>query len=291
MKLKVLTLIVSLTLTALQASAAELSCNSMPLNLHTVLPIEVSSAQVVSHNDIMIRCSTIVSDLQVTLSRANILARSGKMAQGAELLYTYLQKKSQTLPVVGFPEAPHTFEAIQSGVDVASALVRSTQAEWSSLGTSLVSQVRFTGMVEIYELILHAYRELDERYYLAQAMPCSRRARCVENASQVLPSEYYNGVLELANKFVRMQISMGPIQASDRVELEVSEAVARAAKSILMNSLFRRGLACQITSLHALETRIHRHLNCGDEYPSYWLVQEVRESLRGLHIEVPRCQY
>lgn len=240
-----------------------------------------------AYPDYFNRCSSIVSDLRVAYSQARHQAVYNK-DQAVKTLMGTLTNKIGYIPGPGSYENPNTMQAIQSAYVIATTTMNATRQDQASLGPRLLNEVRILVLSELYQIIFFAYEDLDEPFYMNSYYSC-RRYSCHERSWNILPSRYYTGVAELAEKFLRMQNRIAPVQASDHVELSVSASVAKAAQDILVNSVFRRGYACTLNQLAQLEMDIKSHLNGGGYEPTPWFVSEVRSRLSNIRINTSFC--
>lgn len=262
------------------------TCNTLDREVK-ITPIVFRQAKV-GYQDILSRCSNSISDLKITLRKANTLARMGKLIKASSELIEGLEEKIASTPVWGGVDAPHAIDAIQASLDIANVLVKSTSQQSPSLGQDLVGQIRYSTMTQLYKVIFDAYEQLDMPYFVNSRNHCESR-RCDHDDYDMLPSEYYNGIARLASSFIELQKRMGPMQASDMIELSMTQVSVKAAKNILLNSLFRRGFSCTITKLHNIEVDIHEYMHCRNEMPLQWFVEQVRAELQQIRIETRRC--
>ena len=267
-------------------------CGGGNSDLPIPLPVSGSKARYSSMSEeeaLLRRCETYVSDLRAIANRAGYIARTGQLSKAADTLFQGLQAKAAS--VVGLnrePEAPHTVMAIKAGYEIASATMTSTGKQSGRLGQMLTGQVRYQTLSEIYNLIINAYEDLDAAYFYQTYNVCNRG--CYGDGYFGLPFEYYNGVAELAHKFLSLQSRDSQMQASDNVELKISRAVAKGAKNILMNSVFRRSYACTISSLHGLENDITEHLNGCGYMSTVQFVDYVRDRIEQASYNTYTCR-
>ncbi|HWU45046.1 MAG TPA: hypothetical protein VN132_16450 [Bdellovibrio sp.] len=254
----------------------------------TIKPIIVSQSPS-KYSDILSRCSNYVSDIKRAMAKAGYLARSGHLEQASNVLLQALAAKVRTNIGVAAEEAPHTLAAIQGAYQIAVAAFQSTANEQGRLGGSLVGQVRYTTMSELVKLVVRAYEELDAPYYVDAYSTC-QFGRCEDAYEELLPREYFMGIVKLAHQFLLMEKYMAPMQANDRVEIAISGAVVKASKNILLGSLFRRSYACTITDLHNLEIEINEQLNCGGYMPDFRFVDYIRQAIAEASRDTRTCR-
>ena len=202
----------------------------------------------------MVWCSNWFTELQSAGWRAGMEAQNGNLGGAATILLDALAQKDSE---IGFPNpAPNTADAIRVGHIVAMEAFAASSDP--SLPPRLKAQVRYMIVDSMYDVIEWAYYQLDTRYYRHVYDSCRSGYSCR------LPDDYYDRVRQLALKFLNVQLQLGPVQASDYLELRVSRAVTAGAKEILNNSTARRYLACPISKLAFTEQQINRFLSCQD---------------------------
>lgn len=253
------------------------------------IPAVAITSSKVSYRDILDRCSSLISDLQSAKRTAYNMARAGSMTKAATHLLTVLNSKFNQIRPWQESQNPHTVEAIRAAYEVAVTGFQAADDSQRKLGTKLTAQVKYMTLTELYEIIFDAYNNLDVTYYQNVYTDCYGY-QCDGGAYDQLPYDYYNRISDLAQRFLNLQVKLGPAQADDGIELKISSAVARAAKFILLQSVYRRDFSCVIKDLHNLEREINAEL-CNSSIPSSWYVDQVRSEIRHAANSINRCGY
>lgn len=214
-----------------------------------------------NYDDVMGWCSNWITDLQQVRWSASLEASTGNMEGAATQLKNALDEKAGEVATVFPNPAPHAADAIV----VSANIVEEVFAQSLTLPQRLRVQVRYLMADSVYSLIEDAFNNLDRNYYSDVLNHCGYGHHdCYRDigSGSFLPREYYDGMRRLAVKILDLQESLAHYQASDILELGVSHAVSIGARDILMNSVVRRSMACEIGQLDFTAKQIERFLSC-----------------------------
>ncbi|MFS4458383.1 hypothetical protein [Bdellovibrio sp. HCB2-146] len=279
------TLLAASLLAAPMAQAGRCEQNPRPLPV----PAVAIYPSKVSYRDILNRCTNLVSELRSAQRQAGLMARAGSLSKAAAHMLAALNQKNREVRPWQESQNPHTVEAIRAANEVAMTAFEAADQSQRKLGSKLVGQVKYMTLSELYQIIFEAYEYLDVHYYGSIYENCGGY-RCDSGAYDYLPYDYYERISDLAGRILNLQVKLGPAQADDAVELKISQAVARAAKFILLQSVYRRDFACVITDLHNLDREIGQEM-CHSTIPSDWYVDQVRSQIRSAANSIHRCGY
>jgi hypothetical protein len=240
------------------------------------------------YSDFYYRCGSMIGQLEQAEIEANRFLRTSSLGTAANVLINTLIAKAQTLPPEQADVAyPLTIESIRQGAEVAKALLKSTQGD-SNMTQRMAAQVKYNVIKKVYKAIHKAYTELDEPYYMQTNERCY--GNCVEVGMPEEFSNYYDGVAGLAKEFLNIQGSTADAQGTDKVELGMTAAAAKAAKKIVMNSVFRRDFSCAIMELHAIQVEAETFLCQGNPgYNQAAFVEELRARLSNVEFPARGC--
>ena len=252
------------SLVALPLMAQADTC-AMPRSKYTSLSSISSNASMQSRSlgefdDVLGWCSNWITELQQVRWSASLEASNGNMVGAANQLKRALDDKVSEIGQVFPTPAPHTADAIV----VSSNILEEVFARSFDMSPRLRDQVRYMMADAVYALIEDAYNDLDRNYYREVLNQCGygRHGCQGERDSSHLMRSYYDGMRQLAVKILNLQQSVAQYQASDNLELGSSYAVSIGARDILMNSLARRSLSCEIGLLDFTAKQIERFLSC-----------------------------
>ena len=101
---------------------------------------------------------------------------------------------------------------------------------------------------------------------------------------------YADGIVDLAKEYINLQVDAGPAQGTDKTELGMTAASARAAKKIVMSSVFRRDYSCAIMELHSIQVEAESFLCPGNTgYNSSYFTETLRVRLANVDFPVRGC--
>jgi len=283
------TLSTFLASTLLLASVAEAGPGCyQPSSLPPIAPVEFRYGDT-HYGDLLARCQTTVTELEIAQRKAGMLARNGQFTKASDLLLSTLGNANYQYGRWAEPANPHTVEAIKAAYEVAQTVHAVASRKLPVLGQRLTAQIKYMNISKLYQNIFYAYRNLDVTYYPTIWSSC-QSDRCRDGAYGILPDSYYNGVADLARKFLYLQVDTARAQADDDVELAISGAVARAAKHVLVQSVYRRDFACVVSDLHRLEQEIASEMSCNPSgIPKTWFVQQVRSEIKNAASSIRVC--
>jgi hypothetical protein len=199
--------------------------------------------------------------LRRELSGANQTANRGDLWAAADQIYRALDSL-ETLNIGPIP--PHFFVALEHARSLAIQLdaeVRNETRSWpdQSQARRFAGRVRYYTFARALEMALNAYVQLDARYFFV--LPRSNCDFLQNQCNQpyfvgVLPREYFDGVKNLALRFLVQEREAGRLQGLDRIELVAIQTTARAASALLHESVFRREFRCIVHRLNILDRRV-----------------------------------
>jgi hypothetical protein len=240
------------------------------------------------YTDFYSRCGSMIGQLNYAQSQARRFLRTGSIGQAANVLINTLIDSAKTLPPEDADVAyPLTIESIRQGAQVAKSLVNATQTD-RNMTARMAAQVKYNVVVKIYNAITKAYTELDVPYYEEVNDRCY--GNCVGIGLAEDFNNYFNGVADLAKEFLNIQSDSAAAQGTDKVELGMTAAAAKAAKKIVMNSVFRRDFSCAILELHSIQVEAESFLCQGNPgYNQYSFVEELRQRLNNVNFPARGC--
>ena len=204
---------------------------------------------------------TTYSQLARELAGANQTASRGDLWAAADQIFRALDA-IDSLPQSPIP--PHFYVAVEHARNLTLALdqeVRNEVRPWPDQDQArrFGGRVRYHSYARGTEMALKAYRDHDERFfYVLPRNFCGQtQQQCPPPYFQgILPREYFEGVKNLALRFLMEERANGRLQAIDRIELIAIQATAQAARGLLRESVFRREFGCIIHRLNILDNRI-----------------------------------
>lgn len=240
------------------------------------------------YEDFYARCGSMIGQLKHAEIQARRFLNTGNLGQAANILINTLISSSHDLPAEDADVSyPLTIESIRQGARIAQTLLTATQTD-RGLTPRMASQVKYNVIAKVYKAIDQAYNELDANYYLQVNQRCY--GGCVSVGLPEVYDGYYNGVADLAKIFLNIQRNSAAAQGTDRVELNLTAAAAKAARKIIMNSVFRRDYSCAIMELHTIQVEAEAYLCQGNPGYNQWsFVEELRSRLSSVNFPARGC--
>lgn len=262
-------------------------CNNQPNSpmAPAINTLVTQTSQAPYSQDLLSQCNNYVMDLNISLQKANSVARFGQLSKASDILSQAIFDKEASLPLPNVDYLyPHTVEAIRAAAEVVRATISSTTKIKNSGTPNQIGQLRYIMFSSLIQMINSAYHDLDEVYFMNAFRSCYNGCFPFPgDFRSVLPLAYYDGVRELAFKIISLQQYLGQLQGYDVVEIEISGAIVKSAKNILLGSIFRRDLSCVINQLYYLEQTINDYMNCGSQnIPTQYQVQEIRIGINSI---------
>lgn len=289
--------IVPLILAAgISASASNYTCSGStsvpkPVSIVDVKWNKISSSR---YADLYARCGDDLAALNSAQSRANRIVRNVGFNAAANELIATLQQQAANVPAIGADVAlPHTMMAIKASAQIVNALSASLNGR--DVPVMMAGQVKFVLANKLYNLIKQAYNEIDSELSRPVVYNCYGRG-CYDGSISIgydaypqYYQAYYNGVRDLAVKFIDLQKQTDGMQATDNTELAMTAAVAGAAKEILLNSMFRRSYACGILELQSIQSDAQEFMCSNPGYNQADFVRELRQRLENVNFPKQGC--
>lgn len=219
-------------------------------------------------------CQNAVTHLEEAKSDAEWARRHEGDAQAAKILYDALVREANMYGRRGNNPAPNSAIAIQVGVNM--ALQTFDAANTARIPQMTKDALKITVLSSVYDIIIWAYRNLDQPYYGDVVAQCRGRNCFAEQNEQSLPHAYVENLRRLAEQFVNMQATMGRAYATNYAELKIAHASLSGARDILLASLLARDLACPIRKLDAAVDKIEEYLSCSAPILNRARVERIR---------------
>lgn len=242
------------------------------------------------YSDLYSRCGSMIGDLNYAQSQARRFLRTGSVTQAANVLINSLIASAKNLPPEDADVAyPLTIESIRQGAEVAKSLLAATAGD-RNMTPRMAGQVKLQVVSKIYNAITKAYTQLDVPYYEEVNQRYYGNSISIGIIDSF--SEYFTGVADLAKEFLDIQGSSAAAQGTDKVELRMTAAAAKAAKKIVLNSVFRRDFSCAIMELHSIQVEAETYLCEGNPgYNQYSFVEELRTRLNNVNFPARGCNH
>jgi hypothetical protein len=285
--------IITVGLLAVGAAQAADTCQSRQVPTPVIVDIAWSRIARFSqrYEDFYARCGSMIDQLARAERQSQMFLRSNNKSAAANVLITTLIQYAQNLP----PEDaavpyPITFESIRQGSRLAQTLMAiAVSSRATNLTPYQANEIKYNMISKIYQTIKKAYTELDTPYYRDYNRTCFG-GNCVGISAKRQFNEYYDGVAELAKLFLKAQVNGGRAQGNDKTELKLTAASAKAAKYVLLNSVFARDYSCAILELHAIQVDAESFVCEGNPgYNQADFVDIIRESLAGVRFAEMNC--
>lgn len=240
--------------------------------------------------DFYYRCGSMIGELEYAQSVAKQLLFSQGKGAAADKLISTLIAKAATLPPEDLDVAyPLTMESIRQAAEVAKSLTKITTAD-RSMPNRMAAQIKYNTAVNLYRIIKKAYTQLDQPYYMNTTRECY--GNCVGINMRDRFDNYADGIVDLAKEFLNLQVNSATAQGTDVVEIGMTAASAKAAKKIVLNSVFRRDYSCAIMELHTIQVEAESFL-CpgGTGYSSGYFTESLRARLANVQFPTRGCGY
>lgn len=204
------------------------------------------------YQDLLDRCSTIVSNLESAQSRALMMLNSGSYAAAARILQTAIARESLLLPPPFASEYyPRTMEAIRVANWISSEVERNSAVLIHKVGLHMFNEIKFNTLNHAVYIAIRAYYDLDQTYYRSVFASC--KGGCL---FQSLPEQFQTGMQQLGLDYLNYAQTTGRQTGIVEMELMISKISLNAAKNFFARNTGRLELACVVTNLNSAEATI-----------------------------------
>ncbi len=217
------------------------------------------------------RCTAANTELIRARNAASFHARNGRLAEAASEIRRAIFRvadgdlNAQRNPAPG----PHLMIAARE----AKIIIETAESAVASLKAPLRLQIEYLISNDMVNLLLDAYKDLDDKYAR------NVRRECGDCWFEGLPMSYFDGVRDLARRFVGLQIKLQKYQASDLVELKMAKATSEAARNFLEVYTNRRAYCSALNELVDISRTVCDYLD-RPSYPAHELIPLIRHRLK-----------
>jgi hypothetical protein len=188
-------------------------------------------------------------------------AFEGQFGEAAESLHQALRSARQKLVDRVSRPLPNTLKALSGSLYIygeISAALQTLSPRYDETRT----MVSYVAADQLTSLVLKAYEDLDQRFYLAQFRHChSCRDYRDWDFDAPISTAYFDGIRSLAVRFLTLQNKIQEALATDFVEFRAARASAVVAIRLLEQNPFRRSFCSSIRDLDSLIQLIDRFEN------------------------------
>jgi hypothetical protein len=219
------------------------------------------------------RCTSAYNELIEARRRANFHSRAGRLTEASKSIRDAIRRVTEggDLHVVRSPSpGPHLTMAAKEAREILHVADHAV----AGLKPDLQVQIEYLIANQMIGLLINAYEDLDIKYAR------NIKKHCGDCWFDGLPVEYFDGVKNLAVRFIDLQIKLQKYQASDLVELKIAQATAFAAQNFLEIYTGRRAYCGAYNRLDSLTKDICDYLK-RPTFPSYEMIPDVRIRLIG----------